>query len=228
MSFAPSAYSGCRCMPCSGRGASRFDVDVDVDELGAVDPSTRSSGVSQNGWPADKDPAKIDVISVSVPGLQRGKTTIQVARKAAPAIVEMIQWWDRTIEKVTQIGVYNYRNIRGSSDTLSNHSSGTAVDINWDKHPLGAESGKDGIPVALRSLISAKAASLGMRWGGDYSHRKDAMHTELKGGYAAQAVAAVTDAATSVTSSPWTLALLAALGWAGYRASTGKSLLPGR
>jgi hypothetical protein len=48
----------------------------------------------------------------------------------------MVHWWDANVEPVTQYGSYNYRPIRGSTTTLSNHSSGTAIDINWDKRLL--------------------------------------------------------------------------------------------
>ncbi len=136
------------------------------------------SARSQNGWPASKNPADIDVVSVSVPGLRHGKTTIQVVRKVAPAFVEMIQWWEKNIEPVTQVGSYDYRTVRGSTTVISNHASGTAVDINQDKHPLGAVAGADGIPVAMREAIRVKAASLGLRWGGFFRGRKDAMHFE--------------------------------------------------
>lgn len=139
--------------------------------------STATVGASQNGWPASASPSAIDVISVSV-ALRNGPKTIQVARKAASALIAIIQWWDANIEPVTALGSYNYREIRGyeGSGTISNHGSGTAVDINATQHPLGA-SGT--VPASMRAAISAKAASLGLKWGGDYRNRKDEMHFEV-------------------------------------------------
>ena len=148
-------------------------------------PSTYSYGatsfssvrVSQNGWPASSSPSDVDIVTVSLP-LQRGTKKIQVARKAADALQEIVTWWDANVEPVTELGSYNYREIRGyeGTGTLSNHSSGTAVDINASKHPLGAEGT---VSAAMQALIIAKAASLGLRWGGEYRNRKDEMHFEV-------------------------------------------------
>ena len=132
---------------------------------------------SQNGWPASADPGAIDIVTVAVP-LVHGARHFQAARKAAPALLLFVLWWDQTIEPVTELGSYNYREIRGQEGKgkLSNHASGTALDINQSRHKLGAYGT---VPAALRPLISAKAAELGLRWGGDYHGRKDEMHIEV-------------------------------------------------
>lgn len=139
--------------------------------------STPSGTTSQNGWPASPSASAIDIVTVSIP-LSRGTKTVQVARKAVAALSEMIRWWDANVEPVETLGGYNYREIRGyeGTGTISNHGSGTAIDINGAKHPLGA-SGT--VSAFLRAAITAKAASLGLRWGGDYRSRKDEMHFEV-------------------------------------------------
>jgi hypothetical protein len=59
---------------------------------------------------------------------------------------------------------------------LSNHSSGTAIDLNATKHPLG----KAGtFPLEKVAMIQALAKKYGLRWGGDYRGRKDEMHFEI-------------------------------------------------
>lgn len=82
---------------------------------------------------------------------------------------------------------WNYRDIRGAT-SLSNHASATAVDYNAPAHPLG-KSGT--FSAAQRAAIDRILASLGgvVRWGGNYSGRKDEMHFEIVG--SAAAVAAV-------------------------------------
>jgi hypothetical protein len=66
--------------------------------------------------------------------------------------------------------------IRGSEDRLSNHSSGTAIDVNATQHPLG----KIGtFPSEKVPMIRALAKKYGLKWGGDYSGRKDEMHFEV-------------------------------------------------
>jgi hypothetical protein len=70
---------------------------------------------------------------------------------------------------------YCYREIRGSSTALSNHSSGTAIDLNATKHPLG----KAGtFPLEKVAMIQALAKKYSLTWGGDY-RRKDEMHFEV-------------------------------------------------
>ena len=135
------------------------------------------TGKSQNGWPASSNPTSVGIKTFSF-DLRGKERKITVAEAIASQFIEIIRWWDANIEPVTQIGSWNYREIRGKEGTgsLSNHASGTAVDINWDKHPLGA-SGT--IPEAKANALRAKVSSLGLRWGGDYRKRKDEHHVEV-------------------------------------------------
>jgi hypothetical protein len=66
--------------------------------------------------------------------------------------------------------------VRGTTDKLSNHSSGTALDLNATNHALG----KIGtFPAEKVPMIQALAKKYGLTWGGDYRGRKDEMHFEL-------------------------------------------------
>jgi hypothetical protein len=136
-----------------------------------------SSGTSQNGWPASDSPSAIGIVTLSL-NLRNGTKTVQVSSRVADVFREIIAWWDENIEPVETLGGYNYREIRGyeGSGTLSNHSSGTAIDINAAKHPLGAVGT---FTTAQAAMITAKAATLGLRWGGDYRGRKDEHHLEV-------------------------------------------------
>lgn len=133
--------------------------------------------VSQNGWPASKDRAAIDVIPFSVV-LSSGTKTVYFARNAGPSLVEVAEWWDKNIEPITEIGGHNFREIRGKEGTgkLSNHSSGTAVDINWSKHPFGSA---NTVTPEQAQAIRAKVGPMGLRWGGDYKRTKDEHHVEV-------------------------------------------------
>jgi len=139
--------------------------------------TTSVVGRSQNGWPASANASAIDIVEFPV-NLRSGQKKIKLARAAGRSLVEMIEWWDLNIEPVTLIGGWNYREIRGyeGSGKLSNHSSGTAIDINWDKHPLAAVGT---IPADKVGLLRFEAAKRGLRWGGDYRSRKDEMHFEV-------------------------------------------------
>lgn len=138
---------------------------------------------SQNGWPASSDRGVVNIQTFSVP-VSKGTVKLPVRAEAAPALIEMLKWWDANVEPVAVSGYdpdygtwgYSYRLIRGSASTLSNHASGTAIDINAPKHPLGS---RGTVPADKATAIRAKAASLGLRWGGDYSSRPDEMHFEI-------------------------------------------------
>lgn len=130
---------------------------------------------SQNGYPASPDRDAIGVRTFQVPG--RPDVAVPLRADIAPLILEFMRWWNVTVEPLEVPGCwgYAYRNIDGSS-VLSNHASGTAGDINAPRHPLGAVGT---VPADRRAAISAKAAALGLRWGGDYTGRKDEMHVEV-------------------------------------------------
>lgn len=143
-----------------------------VSEAGVV-----PLGRSQNGWPAHPDAAVVGLSTYAIP-LQSGRPlSLRLRREVAPALVAMIQWWDQNVEPVnpSDTGSFSYRPIRGYT-TLSNHASGTAVDINGSRHALGL---RGTVSPSQAAAIRAKAASLGLRWGGTYRTRADEMHVEV-------------------------------------------------
>ncbi|NHA68932.1 peptidoglycan-binding protein, partial [Phycicoccus flavus] len=75
---------------------------------------------------------------------------------------------------------HSYREISGST-TLSNHSSGTAIDCNAPDHPLGAVGTFSSAQVSAIRTILTRCNGV-VRWGGDYSSRKDEMHFEINVG----------------------------------------------
>lgn len=129
---------------------------------------------SQNGYVA-KDASLIG--KYTVPG-----TSVAVnIRKGDVSVVllDLMSWFDKHVQKLRQAdtGGYNPRSIIGSS-TISNHASGTAVDLDWNSHPLGK----------VNTFTSAQEAAIHarlkyydgvVRWGGDYTGRKDEMHFEI-------------------------------------------------
>jgi hypothetical protein len=129
---------------------------------------------SQNGFPASREPGEIGVRNFTVPG-----TAITVAVRAdiAPRLLKMAEWFHHNVEqlKKEQCSGYSFRKINGSND-FSNHASGTAIDLNSLKHPLGRPGT---VPKNKRSAISAKARELGLLWGGDFDGRVDEMHFEV-------------------------------------------------
>ena len=63
---------------------------------------------------------------------------------------------------------------------LSNHAGGYALDLNAPSHGLGAVGTFS--PAQVRAIRSVLAEVNGVvRWGGDYTGRKDEMHVEIVG-----------------------------------------------
>ena len=132
---------------------------------------------SYNGWPASKDQAEIGIKSYPVPGTL---IKLRCAEKVAPLLVGFAAEFHNLIEPL-DVGAnddwgFCYRMVRGTTDKLSNHSSGTAIDLNASAHPLGQlgtfEAGK--VP-----MLRALAHKYKLTWGGDYKSRKDEMHFEI-------------------------------------------------
>lgn len=74
---------------------------------------------------------------------------------------------------------HDYREVRGAS-VWSCHASGTAIDLNAVDHPLGAvRTFKHAWQYTkLRWLLNVRFRGC-IKWGGDFSSRKDEMHFEI-------------------------------------------------
>ena len=132
---------------------------------------------SQNGWTASKSRTEIGIESFPIPGTE---IKLACAKAVAPLLVGFSAEFHKLIEPIDEGGLddwgYCFRQVRGSTDNLSNHSSGTAIDLNATKHPLG----KVGtFPNEKVPMIRALAKKYGLIWGGDYKNRKDEMHFEI-------------------------------------------------
>ena len=132
---------------------------------------------SQNGWTASKNPADIDIKAFPVAGT---KIKLRCQGDAGRILSAFAAEFHEKVEPINEGSLddwgYAYRNVRGSVDDLSNHSSGTAIDLNSSQHPLGkANTFTKEQQATIRVLIK----KYGLRWGGDYTHRKDDMHFEI-------------------------------------------------
>lgn len=138
------------------------------------------SDTSQNGWPLISSPSR--TARVVIPGT--GRHLILTPDPAGLVLAHLALWFHETIERLDR-GVWDewgwaYRPVRGSSAVWSNHASGTAIDLNATRHPMGTE--------PLETLTPAQVARIRRRlrrryrglvvWGGEWS-RPDPMHFEL-------------------------------------------------
>lgn len=136
--------------------------------------------VSQNGYRAND---RSLIASYKVPGgkisMRRGDvaTVLSYVANRFHSEVEPLKWpgnWG-----------YAERKIRGGS-SLSNHASGTAIDLNAPAHYLGARGTFSAKQVrAIRRILNDCGGVI--RWGGDYRGRKDEMHFEINAGTSAVA-----------------------------------------
>lgn len=149
---------------------------------------------SQNGYPANNRDL---TMQWTIPGTVR-KINLS---KGDPGFLlcHFAAWFDKNIEDIEegQLDDWGYaeRPIRGGTE-LSNHASGTAIDINAVKHPLGAV---NTFTQAQRDKIRAKLKDYEgvIRWGGDYTGRKDEMHFEVNA-----SLAKVESVAAKIRSNP--------------------------
>jgi phage gp16-like protein len=129
---------------------------------------------SQNGYKA-KDFTLI--ASYTAPG-----TNVRVSvRKGDVSVVllYLMEQFNKHVEPLRQVdtGGYNPRSILGGN-VLSNHASGTAVDLNWNSHPMGRRGTFTATKVkAIRKILAFLDGVV--RWGGDYRTRPDDMHFEV-------------------------------------------------
>lgn len=154
---------------------------------------------SQNGWPASADREVIGVdrnfsrADVTFPsGVRSGDVSVvlgYVADQFHHRVENLVPGW---------CWGYHYREVRESTG-LSNHASGTAIDINAPEHPLGAVGTFTADQVATIRAILREVDGV-IRWGGDYSGRKDEMHFEVNASSAA--VAAVAKQLTAPKNTP--------------------------
>ena len=154
--------------------------------------------VSENTWEVISSESDPRLTRITING-RAGKRTFTFHKAVAPLFFDLLTWFDKNIEPIQSDSyAYSYRKI-GGSDKWSNHSSGTAVDINAAAHPLGA---KNTFTSSQIQAMRSKAASLGMRWGGDY-RRPDEMHFEINFKPTQQIPAPSTPAITPVPSTPY-------------------------
>lgn len=135
---------------------------------------------SQNGWPvarADQmDETPIYGVQVAN-GVLAGDVAVimhYVMRRFHERVEELVSGW---------CWGYFVKKISGSDD-YSNHSSGTAIDLNAPRHPVGV---RNTFTAAQRREIAAMLDYLEgvVRWGGNYVSRADDMHFEINAGAAA-------------------------------------------
>ena len=132
--------------------------------------------ISYNGWPASKDQAEIGIKAYKVEGTH---LKLRCAEKVAPLLINFAKEFNELIEPLEGGALddwgFCYRDVRNVPGKLSNHSSGTAIDLNASKHGLGKVGTFDAAKVPM---LKALAKKYGLTWGGEWT-RPDPMHFEI-------------------------------------------------
>jgi hypothetical protein len=103
-------------------------------------------------------------------------------RRARPAFLELGRVFVRWNYIIHTCGCYNCRHNTSDPSVLSNHSWGTALDVNEATNPYTRGKLITDMPAAMiRSVREIRTVDLVQvfRWGGDYTSVKDAMHFEI-------------------------------------------------
>jgi hypothetical protein len=134
---------------------------------------------SANGWPASAVQSEIGIgVFTVIGGLK--PVRLRCAGAVASLLVAACKQWHKNVEKLEpgEVQGYAYRDVRGGNGTLSNHASGTAVDIWPSRHPQGDADGN--FTPAQKDAVLEICAKYGLRSGGTYKNAKpDWMHIEI-------------------------------------------------
>jgi hypothetical protein len=125
---------------------------------------------SQNGWPA---------LAVPPAGALDWVTGRVTPGPVHTVFAYLCAQFHARVEPITRALSWGwaYRTITGTP-TLSNHASGTAIDLNAPAHPFGRAGTFTPTQVTAIEAILGELSAV-VRWGGHYPGRKDEMHFEI-------------------------------------------------
>lgn len=138
---------------------------------------------SINGWPASADEKKIGVKLYAIANSTR---KVRVCEDAAPILLWVAARFHKTVTSLDPdplaVWGYKYRPALQGGGKLSDHASGTAIDLRSDKFPVGTDKMTILNKLAVRRIL--KTCEGLVIWGGDYktAASKDQMHFAIAPG----------------------------------------------
>lgn len=130
-----------------------------------------------------------ELTRINVPG---GQLTCRA--QVAEIFTHLATRFHNEVENLIWPGCWGWaaRTVRGSSD-ISNHASGTAIDLNAPRHVLGTDPTASFTTAQIAKIREIVAFYEGViRWGGAYVGRKDSMHFEVNDGVTLDQLARIT------------------------------------
>lgn len=148
----------------------------------AVPTCVPDATITQNCWPA--------ITEGTDPRLEASEwvTGRLLAGDVRTVLEHVAARFDAEVEPVDvdSSWAWAYRAVRGEDGGLSNHASGTSIDLNATEHPLGVtDTFTDDQVAGIRAVLDEVAPVVA--WGGDFAGRVDEMHFEIVGDAAAVA-----------------------------------------
>lgn len=133
---------------------------------------------SQNGWSASPTLKRRSLVVAGVTFVGGIVDNDDVATVLGYVATQ----FHKRVEPLKDPGCWGfyYRANRNDPTSLSNHSSGTAIDINAPAHPNAVSTAKTFTPAQIVTVhkILMEVGNV-VRWGGDYTKTVDAMHFEI-------------------------------------------------
>lgn len=161
--------------PLVGNG-QRLDIFGKIIFQHDPKPNNRENIRITNDWESK------NIIEIEVVQLKniKGSSKVMFHKLAANQLIKLWKDWEESgmlHHIITWEGSYVPRFIRGSTSVLSNHTFGSAFDINYSWNQLGAVPALVGQKGCVRELVHI-ANENGFYWGGHF-RRLDGMHFEI-------------------------------------------------
>lgn len=143
---------------------------------------------SENGWEAILKQDDKALTVVRIPGTGTPGIPLRLRKECAGILAYVASRVNAEVSPLKEgnkpgfqdEGGWNYRGIEGSSK-LSNHASGTAIDLNWQKYPMFRKKMSKKERTAAEAIASQLSEVI--RWGGNYrASQVDEMHWEIAPG----------------------------------------------
>lgn len=135
---------------------------------------------SQNGWPA-----AANLKTVVIEPVKGVKLRVLDNHYVVYAFTYLVQQYHKRVDSVTgphkaDDWGFAYRPNRNNKNSLSNHASATAIDLDATEHPNGVPTRKTFTQDEIREVHEILSEMDGViRWGGTYTGVPDAMHFEI-------------------------------------------------